>query len=199
MSDKLLAVQCIQMLEKYLNEVENLPNDNSRVMTLASSDMADWKNTYYPQLVQSGKICDGAFFQNPLKDLRYGIGCDGECTKLEYLHFLWSAYKFALGDFPPKNEWLVRLKDCIKMLEAYAADFENQGTGVKISRDLKPTDMAKWRNEYYPKLSGSGLVPDASYFGGGAHLGIGNDGRFVAEELCHFLFRLYRQAYVILN
>ncbi len=199
MTDKQLAVQCIQMLEKYLNEVKNLPNNNSKMLTLAGSDMTEWKNTYYPQLVQSGKIRDGAFFQNPLKDFRYGIGNDGVCTKLEYLQFLWSAYQFVLGDFPSSNESLKCIKNCIKMLEPYAADFQNQGTGVSISRDLKSTDMTEWKNEYYPKLSKPGLVPDASYFANGAHLGIGNDGRFVAEELCHFLFRLYRQAYIILN
>ena len=60
-TDKQLAVQCIHMLEQYLNEAKKLPNDNSKTLTLAGSDMAEWKNTYYPQLVQSGKIRDGGF------------------------------------------------------------------------------------------------------------------------------------------
>lgn len=169
-TDKQLAVQCIHMLEQYLNEAKKLPNDNSKTLTLAGSDMVEWKNTYYPQLVQSGKIRDGAFFQNPLKDFRYGIGNDGACTKLEYLQFLWSAYKFVVGDFTADNEALKCIKGCIKMLEPYAADFENCGTSPGISRDLEDADMAQWKDEYYPKLSKSGLVPDASYFGGHAHL-----------------------------
>lgn len=199
MTDQQLAVQCIQMLEKYLGEVKNLPNDNSKMLTLAGSDMTEWKNTYYPDLVQSGKIRDGVFFQNPLKDFRYGIGNDGVCTKLEYLQFLWSAYKFVLGDFAAGSDALKCIKGCVKMLEPYATDFENRGTNPGISRDLTGTDMEQWKNEYYPKLSKSGLVPDAAYFGGDAHLGIGSDGRFVAEELCHFLYRLYRLAYTSLN
>lgn len=199
MTDKQLAVQCVQMLEKYLSEVETLPNDNSKVLTLAAPDMKAWKDTYYPNLVQNSKIRDGVFFQNPLKDLRYGIGNDGAFTKLEYLQFLWSAYKFVLGDFPAGGDALKCIKGCINMLEPYAVDFENRGTDPGISRDLTGADMTQWKNEYYPKLSESGLVPDAAYFGGGAHLGIGNDGRFVAEELCHFLYRLYRLAYTSLN
>lgn len=200
MTDKQLAVKCIQMLEAYLTEAKNLPNDNTKTMPLTGSDMTDWKNTYYPQLVQSGKIVDGSFFQNPLKDFRYGIGNDGTCTKLEYLHFLWSAYKFVLGDFSPNGETLACIKSCIKMLEPYAARYENRGTGAGPDYHLDAADMTKWKSEYYPKLVGSGMVPDNAYFGsGGAHMGIGNDGRFVGEELFHFLFRLYRQAYIILN
>lgn len=194
MADKRLAMQCVQMLEKYLDEAKGLPNDNSKMLTLAGPDMAEWKSVYYPKLVESGKIRDGVFFQNPLKDLRYGIGNDGKCTKLEYFQFLWSAYKFALGDFAAENEALKYIKGCIKMLEPYAADFENRGTNPGISRDLKDADMAQWKDGYYLKLSKSGLVPDAAYFGGGAHLGIGSDGRFVGEELLHFLYRLYRLA-----
>ena len=166
MTDKQLAVKCVQMVETYLEEVKKLPNDNSKMVTLAGSDMTDWKNTYYPQLVQNGKIRDGAFFQNPLKDLRYGIGNDGVGTKLEYLQFLWSAYKFILGDFSASGKTLTCVKDCIKMLEPYAVDFANQGTNVKISRTLKDADMRKWKDEYYPKLSNFGMVPDASCFSG---------------------------------
>ena len=199
MTDKQLAVKCIQMVETYLEEVKKLPNNNKKTLTLAGSDLTDWKDTYYPQLVQSGKIRDGSFFQNPLKDFRYGIGKDGGGTKLEYLQFLWSAYKFILGDFPASGETLTCVKDCIKMLEPYAADFENRGTGIGTCFDLKEADMKKWKDEYYPKLSGSGLVPDASYFGSTPNRGIGDDGSFYAEEFCHFLFRLYRQAYIILN
>lgn len=199
MTDKQLAVKCVQMLETYLEEVKKLPNNNKKMLTLAGSDMTDWKNTYYPQLSQSGKIRDGVFFQSPLKDLRYGIGNDGVATKLEYLQFLWSAYKFILGDFPASGETLTRVKGCIKMLEPYAAKFESQGTGISTCFELNKEDMEKWKSEYYPKLSESGMVPDASYFGSTANMGIGNDGQFYAEEFCHFLFRLYRQAYIILN
>ena len=153
--------------------MKKLPNDNSKMVTLAGSDMTDWKNTYYPQLVQNGKIRDGAFSQNPLKDLRYGIGNDGVGTKLEYLQFLWSAYKFILCDFSASGKTLTCVKDCIKMLEPYAVDFANQGTNVKISRTLKDADMRKWKDEYYPKLSNSGMVPAAKVRGIGYHVKCG--------------------------
>lgn len=198
MTDKQLAVKCVQMIETYLPDVQKLPNNNTKMVSLTGSDKTDWQNIYYPQLSKSGKIRDGLFFQNPLKDFRYGIGDDGTGTKLEFLQFLWSAYKFILGDFPANSEALTCIKDCIKMLEPYAAGFENKGTKPDIAFDLNKADMKKWNDVYYPKLSGSGLVPDASFFGT-PNLGIGNDGRFGAEELCHFLYRLYRQAYIILN
>lgn len=198
MTDKQLAVKCVQMIETYLPDVQKLPNDNTKMVTLAGPDMTDWKNTYYPQLVENGKIRNGEFFQKPLTDFRYGIGNDGVGTKLEFLQFLWSAYKFILGDFPADREALTCIKNCIRMLEPYAAGFENKGTKPGFTVDLNEADMEMWMGVYYSRLSYSGLVPDASFFGA-PNMGVGNDGRFGAEALCHFLYRLYRQAYIILN
>ena len=45
MTNERLAVQFIQMLEKYLSEVKTFPNDNSKMLTLVGLDIAEWKNT----------------------------------------------------------------------------------------------------------------------------------------------------------
>ena len=202
MTDKQLAMQCIRMLEKYINDAKNLPNNNTKNLRLDGADMTAWKQTYYPQLVANGKIRDGVFFENPLKNRNYGIGQDGECTKYEYVQFLWSAYKFVMGDFPADSDALKYIKDCIKMLEPCASSFENHGTETAAVHSLNPADKKKWVNEIYPKLSKSGLIPDGTFFGdikADPRLGVGNDGEFTGEELCHFLFRLYRQGGIFLN
>lgn len=82
---KQLVRESIVMLEKYYKEARKLPNANSKVLELAGKDAEDWKNTYYPLLVQSGAIRDGPFFQNLIVNHNYGIGADAKCTKYEYV------------------------------------------------------------------------------------------------------------------
>lgn len=63
MNDKQMALQCIQMLEKYMDEVKNLPNDNKKLVGLANEDMMAWRQVYYPELSRSGKVRDTSFFE----------------------------------------------------------------------------------------------------------------------------------------
>lgn len=202
MTDKHLAFDCIQMLEKYEKYARKLPNDNSKVESLLNSDMVAWKKAYYPQLVETGKIRDGSFFQNPLVNRNYGIGQDGKFTKYEYVQFLWRAYKFLMGDFSADSMDLQYIKTCIQRLEPYAAAFENHGTETSAVHALNDADMQLWLGDAYERLSKSGVIMDGAFFGDpqkDPRLGIGNDGKFTGEELCHFLFRLYQAAYRLLH
>ena len=198
---KQLARESIVMLEKYYDEARSLPNNNTKVLELRGKDAEDWKNTYYPQLVQSGAVRDGLFFQNPIVNQNYGIGADAHCTKYEYVQYLWSAYKYVLTDFTA-NTGVRYIKECIDMLEPYAKQFENHLTETSKVCTLNGGDVNKWKYEYYPYFSKSGLIPDGQFFGDvhkDPRLGVGNDGAFAGEELCHFLYQLYKFADVVIN
>lgn len=189
------------MLEKYYDRARALPNNNTRVITLDGQDMADWKSLYYPQLVQSSIIQDGTFFQNPLINKNYGIGADGQFTKYEYVQFLWKAYKYVVTDFSA-NFGVKYIKECIDMLEPYADAFMNHGTETSDVHPFREADMTKWKYEYYPYFSKSGIVPDGQFFGDVQtvpNYGIGLDGCFAGEELCHFLYQLYKFANIVIN
>ncbi|GHT86620.1 hypothetical protein FACS1894137_12450 [Spirochaetia bacterium] len=195
------ALNSIIMLEKHYNNVKNLRNDNKQAYTLPGTDLSDWKNTYYPQLVQSGFVRDGSFFQNPVSNPNYGIGADGGFTKYEYVQYLWSAYKYVPTDFSA-NSGVKYIKKCIDMLEPYVVSFQNRGTGTADIHRLNATDMQTWKYEYYPYFSKSGLIPDGAFFGDIAaqpNYGIGADGAFAGEELCHFLYKLYKLAHTVIN
>lgn len=198
---KQLAKESIVMLEKYYEKAKHLPNDNSAVWTLEGADLTTWKNTYYPQLVKSGEICDSSFFQNPVANPNYGIGADGQFTKYEYVQYLYSAYKYVLTDFSA-NSGLKYIKTCIDMLEPYVGLFKNHGTGTDELHSFKSADMDKWEKEYYLYFSKSGLVPDGQFFGNvneNPNYGIGADGQFAGEELCHFLYQLYKFADTVIK
>ena len=195
-NSKVLTKQCIVMLEKYYQKAQNLPNNNKKVLNLEAQDLKDWKNTYYPELVKSGLIRDGEFFQKPLKNLNYGIGIDGAFTKYEYVQFLWRAYKYIVTDFSA-NSGVKYIKECIDTLEPYSSLFENHSTETSDVKSFNSVDMQKWKYEYYPYFSKSGLIPDGQFFGNlkeNANYGIGKDGAFSGEELCHFLYQLYKFA-----
>lgn len=196
---KELIKKCIAMLEAYYEKARNLPNDSSKSLTLEGQDMTDWKKTYYPLLVVSGIIQDGMYFQNPLVNTNYGIGADGTCTKYEYIQFLWSAYKYLDIDFTA-NPCVKFIKQCIDMLDPYVIPFKNHLTETKTVNSLNANDSQRWMSDFYPSLMRSGLIADGQFFGDISkqpNYGIGKDGHFAGEELCHFLYQLYRIAYII--
>lgn len=196
-----LVRECIDMLEKYYDEAQKLPNNNTKCLSLNQEDLKLWTGTYYPQLVQSGVIRDGVFFQNPIKNQNYGIGADGKCTKYEYVQFLWSAYQYVVTDFSA-NLGLQYIKECIDMLEPYTEIFKNNLTETSMVKNLNNNDMDRWKKGFYPFFSKSGLIPDGQFFGdveATPNLGIGEDGAFYGEELCHFLYQLYKFADTIIQ
>lgn len=79
---------CAEMLEKY---VSRFPKTKGCVK-LEGKDASDWKDRYFPNLVESGpKLPDYAFF-NPA-DKGYGIGTDCNFSAKELFQFLYRLYK----------------------------------------------------------------------------------------------------------
>lgn len=79
---------CAEMLEKY---VARFPKAKGCVM-FEGQDAADWKDRYFPKLVDGGpKLPDYAFF-NP-SDKNYGIGLDCNFHACELFQFLYRLYK----------------------------------------------------------------------------------------------------------
>ncbi|MDR1149516.1 MAG: hypothetical protein LBK66_12890 [Spirochaetaceae bacterium] len=198
-----LTMDCIKMLEGsgYYDRAKALPNNNTKVELLNSNDLSVWKSTYYPQLSRAGVIKDGAYFQSPVIDINYGIGADGAFTKYEYVQFLWQAYKYVLTDFSA-NPGITYIKECIDMLEKYTGSFQNKGTETQKVLGLNAVDLTRWNYEFYPLFSKSGLIPDGQFFGDvnkTPNYGIGQDGAFAGEELCHFLYQLYKFASSVID
>lgn len=80
--------ECAEMLEKY---VARFPREKGCV-TFEGQDAVDWKERFFPNLVEGGpKLIDYAFF-NP-NDKNYGIGQDGGFYALELFQFLYRLYK----------------------------------------------------------------------------------------------------------
>lgn len=79
---------CAEMLEKY---VSRFPTTKGCVK-LEGQDASDWKERYFPKLVEDGpKLPDYAFF-NP-GDKNYGIGLDCNFSARELFQFLYRLYK----------------------------------------------------------------------------------------------------------
>lgn len=79
---------CAEMLEKY---VSRFPKTKGCVK-LEGKDASDWKDRYFPNLVDGGpKLPDYAFF-NP-SNKNYGIGLDGSFHARELFQFLYRLYK----------------------------------------------------------------------------------------------------------
>lgn len=79
---------CAEMLEKY---VSRFPKTKGCVK-LEGKDASDWKDRYFPNLVEGGpKLPDYAFF-NPA-DKGYGIGTDCNFYARELFQFLYRLYK----------------------------------------------------------------------------------------------------------
>lgn len=79
---------CAEMLEKY---VDRFPRTKGN-MVLEGQDAADWKDRYFPELVEGGpKLPDYTFFRPA--DKTYGIGSDCTFSARELFHFLYRLYK----------------------------------------------------------------------------------------------------------
>jgi hypothetical protein len=196
-----LVKECVSMLEKYYGQVQALPNDNSKSITLQGTDMAAWKNTYYPQLVKTKRVMDGEFFQYPLRDTRSGIGDDGVFCKYEYIQFMYRAYRFFLvnDEMFARNSGTRYIKECIDFVEPYHTQFANKGMADGVVAYFPSNKMDMWKLDYYVYLSLSGLIPDGQFFGDvskDSRLGIGNDGAFAGKEILHFLYECCKFVYL---
>lgn len=79
---------CAEMLGKY---VSRFPKTKGCVK-LEGQDASDWKDRYFPNLVEGGpKLPDYAFFN--ASDKSYGIGSDGNFHARELFQFLYRLYK----------------------------------------------------------------------------------------------------------
>lgn len=79
---------CADMLEKY---VGRFPKTKGCVK-LEGDDAKDWKERYFPNLVEGGpKLPDYSFFKP--SDKSYGIGTDCNFSAGELFHFLYRLYK----------------------------------------------------------------------------------------------------------
>lgn len=85
---------CIDMLEPYAENFQNLSTETKKCVKLSESDMIKWKTQYYPYLSQSAHIPDGEFFGDAESNPKYGIGNDGAFYGDELCHFLYQLYKF---------------------------------------------------------------------------------------------------------
>jgi hypothetical protein len=202
MSERLedLTRDCIGMLERYYDRAGGLPNDNSKCLELDKDDMTKWRQVYYPQLSKPEIIKDASYFENPVKNDRYGIGSDGRFCKFEYAQFMYRAYKYVYQhafrrfDFT-KNEKTVNLDQCVTMLEKYVASFEIKGTNDCVTVTHMADEIALWKNTYYPFFVKFGIIPDGEFFGDvqkNPNLGVGADCVFYGKELFHFLYQCYK-------
>lgn len=79
---------CTEMLEKY---VDRFPKARGCVK-LEGKDASDWKDHFFPELVEGGpKLPDYSFFNSYNKN--YGIGMDGEFSAAELFQFMYRLYK----------------------------------------------------------------------------------------------------------
>lgn len=83
-------IACAQMLEKYVNMFPRVKGN----VTFQGQDMADWKNSYYQDLVLRGpRLLDNRFFNPHSDSSNYGIGADGEFSAYELFQFMYRLYK----------------------------------------------------------------------------------------------------------
>lgn len=192
-----LVKDCISMFERYYEQARTLPNDNSKVFTLNGADLKAWKDTFYPQLSKPEIIQDAGFFQSPVKNANYGVGMDGSFCKVEYVQFLYRAYKYLKPNFDA-NSGTRYIKQCVDMLEPYVTRFANKGTGDDVVITLSNSELELWKKGYYLFFCKSALLKDGEFFGDitkNANFGIGADGAFTGKELLHFLYQCYKLVY----
>ena len=85
---KKLLMECVSMLEKYVNR---FPAEKG-CASFSGEDMKLWKEVYFPKLVQTDILLDGKFFCGTSSG-NSGIGTDGYFTGYEFFQFIYRAYK----------------------------------------------------------------------------------------------------------
>lgn len=186
--------ECAAMLEKYVDVVPK----NGTCAKLNNDDKSRWLDDYFKTLVHGGpQLADGQFYtkdQNRMSN--YGIGTDASFTCEELFQFLYRLYK-AIAEYKLQTAGMggamrhSSLFSCAAMLEKYVDRFP----GAKGCISFEGEDAKAWKDTYFPELvEGGPKLPDYSYFHPTAkNYGIGNDGSFSAQELFHFLYRLYKE------
>ena len=85
---KKLLMECVSMLEKYVNR---FPAEKG-CASFSGEDMKLCKEVYFPKLVQTDILLDGKFFCGTSSG-NSGIGTDGYFTGYEFFQFIYRAYK----------------------------------------------------------------------------------------------------------
>ena len=88
-----LISQCSDMLEKYIDYFYDTRNQQFTI-NLRQNDLKLWKETYFPQLVETDIIPDYSYFNWWNGNKNVGIGADGQMYSAELFHFLMECFRY---------------------------------------------------------------------------------------------------------
>lgn len=187
--------QCAMMFDGLYASAKILKNDYSNRISLSGDNLKEWQNNYYPNLVETGILKNGSFFDAEYAD-RYGVSKDGTFSKAGYCNILYECFKI-LANGTKNLACLQEVNYCCAMLEPFVDTFAGNRENC-APKDLPGSGKEQWKSKYYASLVQSGKIEDGDFFGNtrdNPNYGIGADAACGIAELQHFLYRAYRYAY----
>lgn len=190
-----LIITCIDFLCQYEGKMRGHHGDfNSTAVSMTGTQLQQWKDLFYPELVQSDIINDDRFFYPDGTKPNYGIGNDGIMKVYDYCNIMYQLYKKAVLYSENTVDQNNKVLACVRMLEPYTFYFMSNWKDAGVVT-LSADHMNRWKNDFYPNLVKAKIIPDTSFFDPeekNKNYGIGEDGSFYGAELLHFLYECYR-------
>ena len=116
-----MVFQCAMIFDRLYDKARNLKNNYSDRLCLEGDDLKKWQQDYYPNLVETGILKNGSFF-DAKNAAQYGVSRDGSFSKAGYCNILYECFRI-LANETPNLPCLKEVTCCCSMLAGFVNAF----------------------------------------------------------------------------